>query len=110
MLDILRDKWEEIKEKLKEDHDITNVSYKTWIQPMQVADVDNNTVTVVLNGIEEEQRQLIDFVNKKYRFILQVTIEEVTDFACNVVFVLPGDLEKNHTSAAEPSSAPISSP
>ena len=110
MLDILRDKWEEIKEKLKENHDITNVSYKTWIQPMQVADVDNNTVTVVLNGIEEEQRQLIDFVNKKYRFILQVTIEEVTDFACNVVFVLPGDLEKNHTSAAEPSSAPISSP
>ena len=37
MLDILRDKWEEIKEKLKEDHDITNVSYKTWIQPMPVS-------------------------------------------------------------------------
>ena len=110
MLDVLREKWEEIKEKLKEDHDITNVSYKTWIQPMEVASVEGDTVTVVLGGIEEEQRQLIDFVNKKYKFILQVTIEEITDFACNVVFVLPGDLEKHNEHGSYKMEAPISSP
>ena len=40
MLEQLKEKWELIKNNLKEEYDITSVSFDTWIKPLELAAVE----------------------------------------------------------------------
>ncbi len=91
MIDLLKEKWEEIKEKLKEEYDITIVSFNTWIKPLEVASVEDSLVRVVVT--DGSDKFVIDYLTKKYQRLLQVMIEETIDFHCQVEFVLPNDLK-----------------
>ena len=37
------EKWEEILRTVKEEHDLTAISFKTWLEPLKVFDVKDNT-------------------------------------------------------------------
>ena len=82
MIDLLKEKWEEIKENLKEEYDITIVSFNTWIKPLEVASVEDNLVKVVVT--DGSDKFVIDYLTKKYQRLLQVMIEETIDFHCQV--------------------------
>lgn len=43
-MNIVEQKWNEIIEKLKVEYGLTNVSFNTWIKPLKVHEVKNNTV------------------------------------------------------------------
>ena len=51
MLETLKEKWDDILLNLKEEHDITEVSFKTWLLPLKVYAVDGNTVTVTVPDV-----------------------------------------------------------
>ncbi|MGN0397935.1 MAG: chromosomal replication initiator protein DnaA [Candidatus Fimimorpha sp.] len=89
MIDLLKEKWEEIKENLKEEYDITIVSFNTWIKPLEVQSVEDTLVKVVVT--DGSDKFVIDYLTKKYQRLLQVMIEETIDFHCQVEFVLPND-------------------
>ena len=97
MIDLLKEKWEEIKENLKEEYDITIVSFNTWIKPLEVASVEDNLVKVVVT--DGSDKFVIDYLTKKYQRLLQVMIEETIDFHCQVEFVLPNDLNGRSNSS-----------
>ena len=42
MLEKIKEKWDDILLKIKEDHDITDVSYKTWLLPLKPYSVDKD--------------------------------------------------------------------
>ena len=42
-------KWPEIIEHLRVEHELSNVSFNTWIQPLKVYDVVDNTVFILVN-------------------------------------------------------------
>ncbi len=81
MLKKLQEKWDEILLNLKEEHEITDVSFKTWLLPLKVHSVDNDTVIVTVPDVE-----FLGYIRKKYGFLLKITIEEVTGFECEVNF------------------------
>lgn len=97
MIDLLKERWEEIKENLKEEYDITIVSFNTWIKPLEVASVEDNLVKVVVT--DGSDKFVIDYLTKKYQRLLQVMIEETIDFHCQVEFVLPNDLNGRSNSS-----------
>ena len=82
MLEQLKEQWDDILLHLKEEHEIMDVSYKTWLLPLKIHDVEGNTVRILA-----PDANFITYIRKKYGFILQVTIEEVTGFACTVEFI-----------------------
>ena len=50
MLDDLKEKWPEILDFFKQEYDIADVSFKTWILPLEVEYFDNNMITLVFPG------------------------------------------------------------
>ena len=81
MLEQLQQQWDDILLHLKEEHELLDVSYKTWLLPLKVYSVEGTTV-----GIMAPDASFVTYIRKKYGLLLQVTIEEVTGFACTVEF------------------------
>ena len=49
MLETLKAKWDDILHYLKEEHDISDVSFKTWLVPMHLYSVEpGNTVRLIV--------------------------------------------------------------
>ena len=82
MLEQLKEQWDDILLHLKEEHEIMDVSYKTWLLPLKIYAVEGNVVKILA-----PDANFITYIRKKYGFILQVIIEEVTGFACTVEFI-----------------------
>lgn len=81
----LKAKWEEIKELLKIEHQIVNVSYKTWIQPLKPISIEGNVLTISVPD-DVARGAGVDFINKKYGKSLMVCIAEITDKEYELVF------------------------
>lgn len=94
MLEKLKEKWDEILLNLKEEHDITDVSFKTWLLPIKVYNVKGEKVVVTVPDVE-----FLGYIRKKYGFLLKITIEEVTGFECEIDFVVESQIQKEETSS-----------
>lgn len=91
----LQDKWEEILNIVKEEHDLSDVSFNTWLKPLEVYEMKGNIATII---VPSEQVGL-NYINKKYKLALQVTISEVLGLDdCEVRLILPEDLPSHSKS------------
>lgn len=77
------EKWDQIIEKLRIEHNLSAVSFKTWIRPLKVYDVIDNTVFILVN-----LKASIDYIEQKYLLPFQVCIAEVTGTEYDVKFIL----------------------
>ncbi|MSS62966.1 chromosomal replication initiator protein DnaA [Velocimicrobium porci] len=100
MKDVIIEKWDEILEYLKIEHGISNVSFRTWIQPLQVYSVDGNNITISVDdsliGVDGKK-----FIIKKYALPLKVSIEEITGKECDLTFELLSEINKNEEKKKE---------
>ncbi len=90
MLDEINSKWNDILKLMKEDFDIADVSFKTWILPLKVHSVENDVVTII---VPEEQTGL-KYIEKKYTTPFKVTISEVLNHEFDVRFISTNDVSK----------------
>ena len=83
MLQNIKDNWDRILNFLREEYEISSVSYDTWIKPLQAdsVDEDNHTVNIVISD-PTINSQGLNVIRKKYSRMLQVSIEEITGFKC----------------------------
>ena len=89
------EKWDEILQIVKTEHDLSDVSFNTWLKPLTVYEVVDNVVTII---VPSEQVGL-NYISKKYKLPLQVTISEVTGMEnCDINFILPEDVPKKRGS------------
>ena len=88
MLQTLKDKWNEILNFLKEEYEISNVSFQTWLVPLQVYSLEQpgNTVRIIV-----PDANFLGYIKKKYSVMLKVSIEEVTGIRCDTVEFLVED-------------------
>ncbi|MCQ2500438.1 MAG: chromosomal replication initiator protein DnaA [Lachnospiraceae bacterium] len=100
-MDIIIEKWTEILELVKTEHDLSEVSFKTWIQPLSVYSVDGDQVTILVPS----QRVGLDFVSRKYTLPIKVAIAEITGMDVEIRFILPEEAE-----AAAPKKAYTTAP
>lgn len=85
-MNIVQEKWPEIIEHLRVEHELSNVSFTTWIQPLKVYDVVDNTVFILVN-----MNASVEYIEKKYLLPLKVCIAEITDIEFEVVFLSEDD-------------------
>ncbi len=90
MLDEILTKWDEILKLMKEDFDIADVSFKTWILPLKAYSVENDVVSII---VPEEQTGL-KYIEKKYTTPFKVTISEVMNHEFDIKFISTNDIKK----------------
>ena len=90
MLETIKNKWPDILNHLKQEYDISDVSFNTWLLPLKVESVENNTIILVV----PEESVGLQIIKKKYYLPLKVSVEEVVGTPFEIEFVLPTELRK----------------
>lgn len=97
-MDIVKEKWEEIIQKMKVEYYLSNISFETWIRPLNVYDVVGDTVYLSVHF-----RASIEHIQNKYLLPLKVCIAEVTGIEYEVRFIpedaVPPELKKHRRGA-----------
>lgn len=83
-MEIIKEKWQEILQRIKTEHELTHIAFKTWLQPLSVYKVEDSVVTVIVSS---QQVGTIEYLEKKYTLPLKVAIAEVTGHDYEVRFV-----------------------
>lgn len=89
-MNIVEEKWADIIEYLRTEHELSNVSFTTWIQPLKVYDVINDTVYIMVN-----MNASVEYIEKKYLLPFKVCIAEITGIEYDVIFVSEDDEKIN---------------
>lgn len=92
MKELIEEKWDEILEYLKIEHGVSDVSFRTWIQPLQIYSVKNNVITISID--DKKLGNSKKFIINKFSLPLKVSIEEITGQECELDFQLSSDLEQ----------------
>jgi len=83
------EKWNEIKESLRKEHDLSDISYNTWIIPLKLYSVEDNVVTIL---IPSNQEHSLTYISNKYSLPFKVAIAETIKEVYEVEFVLEKDI------------------
>ncbi|MGL5435015.1 MAG: chromosomal replication initiator protein DnaA [Lachnospiraceae bacterium] len=89
MLETLKEKWDDILIYLKEEHEISDVSFTTWLLPLKVHSVNDNVVNIIV-----PDANFLGYIKKKYSFLLKFAIEEITGIRCELEFVVRDQLKE----------------
>lgn len=84
----IKDRWEEIKENIREEYDLTSISFENWIKPLKFYNIEDDIVTIL---IPKEQAHLINYIQKKYYLCFKATISEFMNHDYDVVFKVEND-------------------
>lgn len=102
MIEKIKEKWDEILLHIKEEHELTDVSFKTWLLPTQPYSMKDGTLQILVPDV-----QFLGYIKKKYGLLIQITIEELTGIECEVDFVTieqvdepQKETDKSHLSTA----------
>ena len=83
-MELVQQKWNEILEAVQKEYQIQDISYKTWIKPLKIDHIENNTIYILT---QEDSDLGINFIRKKYEKPLLVTIAEITGQEYNLEFL-----------------------
>ena len=84
-MDKVIEKWEEILSTVKKEHDISDVSFDTWMRPLEVFAIEGNTLYILVPS----EQMALSYISKKYYLPLKVAIAEITGIGYEIEFILP---------------------
>lgn len=84
----IKDRWEEIKENIREEYELTNISFMNWIAPLKFCKVEDDIVTIL---VPAEQAHLMNYIQKKYYLCFKATISEFMNRDYDIVFKVEND-------------------
>ncbi|MGI6095939.1 MAG: chromosomal replication initiator protein DnaA, partial [Lachnospiraceae bacterium] len=99
---LVEEKWTDILNIVKTEYELSNVSFKTWLKPMEVFHVEDNLITILVD-LEDSGDIGLNYIKKKYSLPLKVSIAEVTGHDYDIKFILPSEI--NHVKASSPVSS-----
>lgn len=103
-MEAIYDKWEEILQSVKEEHDITQVSFDTWLKPLEICAIKENKLYILVPSAQMG----VNYITKRYNLPLKVAITEMTGIEYELIFILPeqakqlrSEFSKKHPSTSE---------
>ena len=90
----IREKWDWIKEHVRTEYRLSNISYKTFIQDMEIADIADNIVYI---RIPTDKPIMLDYVVNNFKVFFEITITELVDENYHVEFILQDAKMKKET-------------
>ena len=86
------EKWDSIKEKIRTEFELSDVSFKTWIANLKIHSVKDNTIYIL---IPSDNAQHLNYINSKYNNPFKVIISEMFNKEYSISFMLENDLPKS---------------
>ena len=87
-MELIKEKWNEIKENIRKEYNFSDISFRTWIEPLLLSSVKNDTVYILIpsgNNIS------LNYISTKYTDYFQVIITEMFDHPYEIKFILEND-------------------
>lgn len=85
----ISEKWEFIKDSIRNEYELTEISFNTWIKPLKFYGVEGDTVIIM---IPSETSHALNYINSRYKSFFQVTISEIMNKTYDVFFKLEKDV------------------
>ncbi len=81
----LQSSWTGIKESIRDEYQLNDVSYTTWIKDLKLGTVEDHTINIC---IASDNSLMLGYYNKKYKEPFEATLSDVMGEECHVCFVL----------------------
>ncbi len=91
-MDSIKEKWDEIKDTIRKEYELTDVSYDTWIKPLRFYEVKDNVVIIM---IPSDQAHALNYISSKYKNFFKVIISEMMDHTYDISFILEKEAMEN---------------
>lgn len=91
---LLKSRWDDILNYMKEEYDIQEVSINAWIKKLSLYSLED---TNLFMKIDDTIVQFIDMINDKYVSALENSILHVTDIAIQLHILSENELSDKHT-------------
>lgn len=88
-MDDIKSNWINIKETVRREYNLSDISYHTWVEPLEFHNVENDVVNII---IPSDQAHALNYISSKYKSFFQVTITEMFDHNYDVFFLLEKDV------------------
>ncbi len=98
-------KWEDIKEIIRKEYELSSISYNTWVSPLKLHSVKDDIVTII---IPSDQSHALNYISNKYKSYFQVTITEMMEHKYEISFILEKDV--SYDAAHSKNSLPLNKP
>lgn len=87
-MDYIKENWEEIKESLRKEYDLSDISFNTWVNPLKYGYTEGDVVKIL---IPSDQAHALNYISNKYKSYFQVTISEIMNKTYDISFILEKD-------------------
>ena len=88
--------WDKIKEVVRTENEILDVPFETWIAPMEIFSVENETIKIVTPG---ETQRGVEILSNKYKLAFEIAISEVMNKRYTVLFITEDDAKTANPSS-----------
>lgn len=89
-MDNIKEKWTDIKETVRREYNLSDISYHTWVEPLKFYNIVDDVVNIV---IPLDQAHALNYISSKYKSFFQVTITEMFNHDYDVAFILEKDIK-----------------
>ena len=83
--EIIKQSWQNIKEHIRDNYGLSNISYKTWIEDLEIARINDHLVVI---RIPSDNQFKLTYISKNYIDFFRVTISELLGEEYDVNFIL----------------------
>ena len=78
-LELIQEKWDDILQSFKEEHSISDISFKSWLLPLEPTSIEDDTLIVVFDPKDDQEsdpdQMAINYITKKYaKFLVSWTV------------------------------------
>ena len=90
MIETLKAKWDDILHYIKEEHEVSDVSFNTWLVPLDLYSFEQGNIVRII----VPDANFLGYIRKKYSFLIKVAIEEITSIKCEIDFIVKDQIEE----------------
>ena len=84
----IKENWQIIKETMRREYNISDISYQTWVTPLEFYTVRDDVVSII---IPTDLAPALNYISSKYKSFFQVTITEMFNHNYDVKFIFEKD-------------------
>lgn len=95
-MDYIKENWDVIKDTIRTEYDLSDISYNTWIKPLDFHMVKDDTVIII---IPSDQAHALNYISSKYKDYFKVTVSEIMNHTYDISFILESDTGKDMLSS-----------
>lgn len=99
-MDKVIEKWDDILNTVKKEHDISDVSFDTWMRPLKLYSIKDNVLYILVPS----EQMALSYIQKKYYLPLKVAIAEMTGTEYEINFILPEQIDSLGLDNSKPKS------